>query len=142
MKNQPNRKIDTSHSNQSNILHSLGSKTLDELVEYFLDEKRKGMGFSEIRKILESKNIENERIKVIIRTIDSQITREETIKSQNQKARELIYIGAVVTLTGLIITAGTYLGLINTGNSFLLAYGPILAGIGMLFSGLTKYKRL
>lgn len=142
MKNQPNRKFDTLHSDQTNVPYSLGSKTLDELVDYFLNEKRKGMGFSEIRKILESKNIEDEKIKVIIRTIDSQIIREETIKSQNQKARELIYIGAVVTLTGLIITAGTYLGLINTGNSFLLAYGPILAGIGMLLSGVAKYKRL
>lgn len=33
------------------------TKTINELIEYFLIEKRKGMGFTEIRKTLEEKNV-------------------------------------------------------------------------------------
>ena len=118
------------------------TKTINELIEYFLIEKRKGMGFNEIRKTLEEKKFEDDKIKIIIRNIDNQILREETIKSQNQKAKELIYIGLFITIAGLIVTIGTFTGIINMGNSFLLAYGPILGGLGVLFTGLGKYKKL
>ncbi|MDQ3190079.1 MAG: hypothetical protein M3Q58_00640 [Bacteroidota bacterium] len=120
----------------------MDSKSIDELIEYFLIEKRNGMDFSEIRKTLESKELEENKIKIIIRSIDNLILKEEKTVSQNKKAKELIYIGLAVTLAGLFVTVGTYTGIINMGNSFLLAYGPVSGGIGILFTGLGKYEKL
>ncbi|MBU0489244.1 MAG: hypothetical protein KKD31_14960 [Bacteroidetes bacterium] len=111
------------------------------LEEFFLNEKRKGMEYSEIRKTLASKNLDEDRIKDLIRHIDNQIIKDELLKTKNRKAFELIIAGSVVSVVGLAITIGTFLGVINMGDSFLLAYGPILGGLGMLFAGLGKYRK-
>jgi len=99
------------------------------------------MGFSEIRKALESKNIEEAQIKAIIRTIDNKVLGEATEKSKNLKAKEIIYLGLFITVVGIFITIATYTGMINMGDSFLLAYGPILGGIAILLTGLAKYQK-
>lgn len=114
---------------------------INKLIEYFLNEKRKGMAFSEIRKILEENNVEENKINIIIHNVDKLILREAIVKNQNQRAKEFIYVGLFVTIAGLIITVGTFTGIINMGNSFVLAYGPVLGGLGILFTGLGKYRR-
>ncbi len=92
------------------------TKTTEELIEYFLHEKRKGMGFSEIRKSLVENHVDEDEIKFIINTIDDQILIEERLKSQNNKAKELIYIGPFITIAGLILTLGTLTGVIYMGD--------------------------
>jgi len=43
--------------------------------------------------------------------------------------------GAVLTFIGVGITLGTYTGLIDMGDSFLIVYGPFFGGISILFAG-------
>ena len=120
----------------------LESKTIEELIEYFLQEKRNGKGFSEIRSELVAMNVKEEDVKMILRLIDDEILNEEIVKSNKQKAKELIYIGAFIFLVGFIFTVSTFVGLIKMGDSFLLAYGPILAGAGVVYSGVRRYRSL
>lgn len=115
---------------------------LDELYDYLLQQKRNGMSFSEIRRLLKEKQLDEETIAVIIRNIDKQVLRDEGLKHQRQKARELIGIGLFIVAAGLVVTVGTYTGFIKMGHSFMLAHGPVLGGLGVFFAGLGKYRKL
>ncbi len=117
------------------------NKSINQLIQHFLEEKKNGMDFSEIRKTLEQNGIEEDKIKIIIRDIDNKILREEQIKSNNQKARELIYIGLFFTIAGLFLTIGSYTGFIDLGNVFVLAWGPVLGGLGTMFAGYGKLRK-
>ncbi len=114
---------------------------IDELIKYYLAEKRNGKEFTEIRKELEEKKVEEKIIKLIIRSIDNNILKEETSKVANLKAREVIVIGIVLTLIGIFITMGTYSGVIQMGDSFLFAYGPVFGGIAILLIGLNMRRK-
>lgn len=70
--------------------------------------------------------------------VDNEIHRRLAGKSKAGKVNATFLVGAVVTLIGLVITIGTYTGLINMGNYFLLAYGPILGGLAIMFGGLKR----
>ena len=119
----------------------MDSQKIDTLIEHFYNEKKNGMEFTQIRKLLETKNIEENIIKLIIRDIDNKILAEEKTISHNKKAKEFIYIGSALCAIGLIITIGTYTHMFNMGDSFLLAYGPIFGGVGMILNGFAKYSR-
>ncbi|RKD86032.1 hypothetical protein [Mangrovibacterium diazotrophicum] len=112
-----------------------------ELYDKYLVLKQEGMSFGEIRSRLASEGVAEEDIRVIIRLIDNQILRGDVKKSRNQKARELIAVGLVISVVGIIVTLGTYLGYINTGNSYLVAYGPVLGGAGIAAGGWSQYNR-
>jgi len=114
---------------------------LDELIKYYLAEKRNGKDFTEIRKELEEKKIKEDTIKLIVRSIDNKIIKEETSKVANLKAKEVIVIGIVLTLIGIFITMGTYSGVIQMGDSFLFAYGPVFGGIAILLIGLNMRRK-
>jgi hypothetical protein len=114
---------------------------VDKLIGKYLNEKRNGKDFTDIRKELEELSVEESKIRFIIRSIDNVILKEETNKVANIKAREVITIGGILSAVGLFITIGTYSGLIYMGNSFLIAYGPLFTGIAILFVGLNMRKK-
>lgn len=120
----------------------MDTKTENELIEYFINEKRNGMDYSKINEILTSKNIDKNIIKSIIQKIDNQILNDEKLIIKKLRAKELIFVGFFIAITGLFITIGTYTGIINMGNSFLLMYGPILAGIGIISSSWRNYRKI
>lgn len=91
-----------------------------------------------VRKELESNGIPKEEIRVIIRLIDSEIQRRLQVKETNRYALKMIAVGSILTGLGVVITVFTYTGLLNMGNSFLIAWGPILAGLSIVLTGLAK----
>jgi hypothetical protein len=110
-----------------------------KLIDYYLEKSlTDDFQIDQIRKELEAKNIEDEEIKVIVRLVDNEMQKKALTKSSNQKSNELVYIGLALTIIGVGITVGTYTGLINTGNSFIIAYGPFFAGVSILLTGLAK----
>ena len=117
------------------------NKSIEELNIRFLEEKRNGKDFSIIRKELTELEIDEADIKIIIRNIDDQILYDDITKSKKQKAKELIFVGAFLTLAGLVVTIGSYTGLINSPDYTIIMYGPIIAGIGLFFTGVRSYKR-
>jgi hypothetical protein len=114
-----------------------------KIVDFYLQKiSDTGFEISEVRKDLERNNFDNEEIKVIVRLVDNELQRRLLKSANNEKAKGLVFTGAVITLVGIAITFGTYTGLIDMGNSFLIAYGPILAGLSILFTGLAKRRRV
>jgi len=117
-------------------------KDRSRIVDFYLQKiTDRDFEIYQVRKDLESNNFNEEEIKVIVRLVDNELQRRALVDTNNKKASELIYLGAVITIVGLVITIGTYTGLIVMGNSFVILYGPILGGLSVLLTGLSKKKR-
>ena len=111
---------------------------LNEIEREYFVKKKDGMSFSHIRKDLEDKGLSNEQISVIIRSIDHKIITDEVSKSNKSIGKQMIFMGLVLTSLGLFITIATYSGFIDMGDQYLLSYGPIFGGIGLIAIGLNR----
>ena len=113
-----------------------------QIVNFYLQKiSNNDFEILDIRKDLERNNFDEEEIKIIVRLVDNELQRRLLADTTNKRSIDLVYIGAVIALVGLIVTVGTYTGMINTGNSFLIAYGPFFGGLSILFAGLAKKRR-
>jgi hypothetical protein len=106
----------------------------EELVKIYIKKAEEGMNIYDIRKQLQYKNIPEEEIKIILGIVDNYILNKALTKSHSTKANELFWVGVLLTTAGLIITFGSFLGIIHTGDSFILMYGPVISGIAAIFS--------
>lgn len=113
-----------------------------KFIDYYL-EKSKDPGFQidQIRKELESNNVPDDEIKIIVKLVDANIQNRVLIKSSNGRSKEILIAGIVLTLVGAFITIGSFTGLINMGNSFFIVYGPFFGGLSMLFGGLAQRRK-
>lgn len=112
----------------------------NKLIELYLQKKLDGMGFSQIRKELEANNLEEKDIKIIIRSIDSEVIRHAVNKSDRETGMERILIGVLLFVGGLAVTIGSYTGFF-TGRWTVIAYGPILAGLAFFTQGVGLIKK-
>ena len=112
-----------------------------KIVDYYL-QKVNDTDFTilDIRRELEKNNVDEQEIRTIVRLVDNELQMRLVQKSTGDKSKELVWFGGIITALGLIVTIGTYTGVIRMGNSYLLAYGPILSGLAILFYGLGKRK--
>ncbi len=106
--------------------------TEEELVEHYLEQKKSGLDFSEIRKELSLNQIPEERIKEIVRKIDYRLLAEVQINNALNQRNTLRNIGIFLLVFGIGITVSTFLGWINMGESFVLVYGPIISGVTLI----------
>jgi hypothetical protein len=115
-----------------------------KIVDHFLAKvsSEKDFNIYEVRQELEKHNFEEEEIKQIVRIVDNELQRTHQIKSNNKKATDLMWVGAVLTVIGIGVTLGTYTGLLPMGNSFLITYGPFLGGLSILFGAMAKKRRI
>jgi hypothetical protein len=114
-----------------------------KIVDFYLQKiTDNDFEISEVRKDMERNKFEEEEIKIIVRLVDNELQRRLLTATSNKKATDLVYIGTVITLIGVVITVGTYTGLIPMGDSFLIVYGPFLGGLATLFTGLAKRRRV
>ena len=74
---------------------------------------------------MERNSVDEDEIMVNIRLLDNEIHRQLAIGSRRDKSTEMIAIGAVLTCLGASVTIGTFTGVFNTVDSFLILYGPI-----------------
>ncbi|MEO9482859.1 MAG: hypothetical protein ABJG47_05410 [Ekhidna sp.] len=112
------------------------------LVDHYIKESHKpGFEIDQIRKELESKEVPEEEIRTIFRLVDSEMQRKVLVKETRNRSKEYVGVGAVLTLIGLGITIGTYTGMVSMGNSFLLMYGPIIAGFSFMIGGWVESRR-
>lgn len=112
-----------------------------KIVNYYLQKiKDKDFEILDVRRDLERNSFDEEEIKIIVRLVDSELQRKLLTAEDNKKAIDLVLVGGVITLVGLIITVGTYTGVINMGGSFLIVYGPFFGGLSILFAGLAKRR--
>ena len=103
-------------------------KDFKSLVDDYHQKKIEGMDFSQIRKELADKNVDETMIKNIVREIDNRILRGDIKKTSKLKARELRLIGWVLMIIGGLITLGTYFQWIDVKGYYIVSYGPVIAG--------------
>ncbi len=106
-----------------------------EIEEKLLQKKREGASFTEIRKELEDVDLPEDKINKIIRSIDERIQEEHLNRGRKLSLSNygLFYVGLALLVGGLIIILGKYAGLIDTGNSYLITYGPFLVGFTIVY---------
>lgn len=109
-----------------------------QLIDDFVEKKNNGMGYSEIRNILENKGYDADQVKEIIKEIDREVILSLNVKSANEKAKKIMFLGAVIFIGGLLLTVGTYLGILTKGNTYVISYGPMIGGLVILYSGYSK----
>jgi len=99
-----------------------------ELVEFYHGKKIDGMDFSQIRKELNDKGIDETTIKNVVREIDNKILAGDVKKAGKLKARELRLIGWTLMIIGGVATLGTYFQWFDVKGYHIVAYGPVIAG--------------
>jgi len=103
-------------------------KDFKSLVDSYHQKKIEGMDFSQIRKELADKNVEEEMIKNIVREIDSRILNGDIKKVGKLKAREMRLIGWTLMIIGGLITLGAYFQWVDVKGYYIVSYGPVIAG--------------
>ena len=116
--------------------------TTEKIIAHFLKQiDDKDFDLSHVRKVLEKENYPESEIREVIKELDNALQLRAFEKSNRSNADNLIIVGVVLTVFGLVVTVGTFTGLIPSGNSFLLAYGPILGGISISVSAYLSKKK-
>jgi hypothetical protein len=119
---------------------------VSNIIDYYVEQKQKGLDFSEIRKELKARNLDADKIKFIIREIDNQILFKEQDKGFKINANGARIFGLVLMFGGILVTVVTFFGVVDLGGSYLIAYGPIISGFllylqsGQLAKGNGKIK--
>lgn len=103
----------------------------EDLINGFLERKKQGESYSEIRIELENLGYNPEDIKRIIRQIDELILAENNKKSSDLKSKEYRTVGIVLIAIGLLVTLGSLTGLIPMPGYFTILIGPIVIGVFM-----------
>tara|TARA_R110001583_G_scaffold47395_5_gene148451 strand:+ start:17461 stop:17877 length:417 start_codon:yes stop_codon:yes gene_type:complete len=104
------------------------TEDISSIIDYYVVQKQKGLDFSEIRKELKAKNLEADKIKLIIREVDNRILFKAQNESFKVNSNGTKIIGLVLMFGGIFITVVTFFGIVDLGGSYLIAYGPIISG--------------
>lgn len=117
------------------------TQDFNELVKFYHAKKLDGMDFSQIRKEMKDKGIDENTIKNIIREIDNKILSGDVKKPGKLKARELRLIGWVLMIIGGLATLGVYLQWFDVKGYTIVAYGPVIVGYLMIVAARRAQKR-
>lgn len=110
--------------------------TANQLYKYFVEKRAKGMEYDEMRTIMQTAEIDNKTISMIISQIDSAELRGLIKKKDNNSAKSIIGLGVVVALIGIVVSFFS----IFSGNGGYLFYGLILTGIVITVIGAAKMR--
>lgn len=117
-------------------------KSRKDYVAEYCDKIRSGkLDYSKLRSDLELKIKQKEDIEIIVERIDRDLKRMELADIEKSKGKQMFYGGMVIMILGVLLTVATYLGIINLGDRFIIAYGPALGGLGMTLVGMVKMNR-
>lgn len=113
-----------------------------QTIKNFIDKITSGqMEFSYLRKALENQGIESDEINVIVREVDKRVIQSVKMKEINANGKNLFYGGLILAGVSLILTIGTFTGLINLKGFGILAYGPIAVGLITAMFGKSQMNR-
>ena len=113
----------------------------DTIDHYFLEIESGNFEFSKMRSELEKKNLDAAEISIVVNQVDKMLIRADKLRGDNSLGKNLFYGGIAVSAGGILLTSATYLGFIDTGNYFIIAYGPILFGALVAFVGKSKMNK-
>ncbi len=105
-----------------------------KVLEYCLEEARNGKDFGALREELEALKLQPKEIDQIIKYVDDQLLNQAFTGARRSHRREYYLVGWFLALVGGLTTVLTYIGIIDMGSSYIIAYGPVIAGLGMIIS--------
>ncbi len=112
-----------------------------KIVNYYLERIHRGeIEFDQIRKELESKNLDHELISTVIREVDEQLLHQISTQHRLANLKSLAILGAVLMLFGFVFTMSSFLGLFQTDRHqiIIFAYGPLFSGLFILLAAIHK----
>lgn len=111
-------------------------------VERLTNERIAGRDMSSIREEFMVKGYSVTEVRTMMEMIDRAQMKVHTAEADRSKATFLIAGGFSVFLIGACVTVMTYSKALNAGGgSYVLMFGAILGGIGMLAQGLVVKSR-
>ncbi|MBO3697635.1 hypothetical protein [Roseivirga sp. E12] len=109
-----------------------------KLIDYCLEEARKGKDFGTLREELQAFNLEPQEINQIIKYVDDNLLTNALHGAYKSHRREYLMVGWFLLIVGVLATVLTYTGVINMGDSYLIVYGPIIVGLGLIVGNRTE----
>jgi len=100
---------------------------IQEFIDYYFEKKKSGMDFSEMRKELKSKDLNDNDIKKIIKGVDDKVL-EYAQTAGKMKPKDLRLIGYALMLIGGALTFAVYFKVLVMGKFLFAAYGPVIIG--------------
>ncbi len=114
------------------------SEWVDHYVEKLSD---KNFDMMSIQKELKGGGLDQKEINIIVRLVDNKRVLGVAKSASNKSANSLTGLGILVLGVGLLVTVGTFTGFIAQFKYFyVVAYGPMLIGLGLIISGLAKKR--
>ena len=118
------------------------TKTRRQIVDMFCNKIESGeIEYSDVRRLLERDRHSEEDINIILERIDRDLDRMATKKSEKSKGKQMVFLGLSIMTLGILVTIGTYNGIIDIGNRYIIAYGPTLGGLGLAMVGAVKMNQ-
>ena len=112
------------------------------MVDYYIQKlEEEDFQIIQVRQELERNNVDDQEIKVIVSLVDRELQKRQVLKAKDRRSNEFLWLGAVLMFLGAGITLGTYMGLIDMGNSFLIVYGPFLSGLSTFVYGIAAKSK-
>ena len=116
--------------------------TTSELVQFLVDKVQRGeITFDKVRPELIQRGLTEDEIKTVVRQVDNEL--QSQLMSGQGSSPQLLVVGIVILVVGLILTVGIYAGLFSSIRSYVALFGyiPIVAGIAMIFVSLKRKMR-
>lgn len=113
-----------------------------EWIEHYLQRiSDKNFEIYQVRRELEQQNVDEEEIKHIVRAVDTELQNRMLKSATRNDGRGFVRMGAILMVIGVLLGIAVFIGVVNRGNFFILAYGSFFGGMSVLLIGLFKKKR-
>ncbi len=119
----------------------LSGNKLQDTINKYLEKKREGVDYTQIRKELRERKFNDTDIKKIVQEIDNIILLDEFQKTDKKTGEKMRLGGWLLTAVGIIFILCRFSKIPFFQENYLLPYGSLLVGITLLFYGYIKTKK-
>ncbi len=119
----------------------LSDDQLRDIINNYLEKKRAGMDYTQIRKELHDRKFSDPDVKKIIQEIDNTILQEEFEKPDKKTSEKMRFAGWLFIAIGLIFISGRFTNIFFFRDNYLFSYGSLLIGIILLFYGYIRSNK-
>ncbi|MCC5930488.1 MAG: hypothetical protein JJU28_14670 [Cyclobacteriaceae bacterium] len=115
--------------------------TTEELLEDSLEVYYQHQSFTEVRKMLEQKGLNEHRINHLIRQLDDILIEEEIVKVQKKNVVSKMIAGILIIIFGMVVVFYTLSFDEDLGIYYYLLYLPLVIGAYVAFKAWREYKQ-
>lgn len=107
---------------------------LEDLVDYCMIEKQSGTDYSLLRDKLRAKGLDQETIQIVLQECDDRLLEQLQTNSTSFNLLDRLkpLAGRFMIYLGIVVTVVSYLMADENGGVYVIWYGPVLSGIGIV----------